>query len=580
MQALLPNEKAWSFKWFFENAFPGLVTKAAMKSTKFVITDGDLVCINQLEDALANHMPSATRGRCSWHIIDRGWTNHVRLALGGHSKKKRPPHLIGTKRKKPKPLTLSDNLGRVFYRWFFSWAQPGYCMSEDEFNVSQKLFFFLLEEPDTSVILGETAPDTIKIFYQEHVYPHLQKMCFYHRLRVNHLEEHTNCGHEGTNNGIKNSSAPVTPMDRVDKAVDTLSFNQEIKSQEIKNRMCQKNHTKKCWSNSPTSHLLTDLAEGILCQEWDSGKQDYNVVRTSQFRWLVAYKGSGPEATRDTLKEWIDDKGKGNNPNKESEGDKEMTNKILRTFGLIPRFKRAYEITRDSDSSTLKCSCGFWERMKLPCRHIAAVILSCQALKDLHPEGFPPSSVGVRWFNSYYYYGVEQNPEYKQVHSALKELILNDSKGFYCPSDLPTNNEITVDPKIESLFLAPARERVLNYSKEQMQQVFPCDDIDDDYDFLTGLSQSSFFPEDSQHPLYDMPDPHNTTDQISLKIYYECIEAINSSGMYELKDELMAKMNDIIVRARKDNTATKGQRVSCMPPNSKRRRHHGVSHYK
>ena len=142
LQALLPNEKAWCFKWFFENAFPGLVTKTSMRLTKFVITDGDLICINQLEEALVIHMPFASRGRCSWHIIDRGWAANVRLPLGGYSKKKRPPHLLGTPRKKPKPLTIADSMGRTFYRWLFSWAQPGYCLNEDEFNVSNQLFFF------------------------------------------------------------------------------------------------------------------------------------------------------------------------------------------------------------------------------------------------------------------------------------------------------------------------------------------------------------------------------------------------------------------------------------------------------
>ena len=146
---------------------------------------------------------------------------------------------------------------------------------------------------------------------------------------------------------------------------------------------------------------------------------------------------------------------------------------------------------------------------------------------------------------------------------------------------LPENDKISVDLEMESLFRAPAREQILNYTKEQMDMVVPLlgseDDVDDD--MFVGMTQSSFFPEDSQHPLYNMADPDNTTEQISLKVYYECTEAIRNSGQYDLEKELLDKMHELIVRARKSNTPPTGKRVSCMPANSKQCKHHGTSHY-
>ena len=114
--------------------------------------------------------------------------------------------------------------------------------------------------------MGDSVTDLITTFYQQNVYPHLRKMCFYHRLRLNHLEEHTNCGHEGTNNGIKHSAAPVTPMDRVNKTVATLSFNTEVKSQQVKKRMCQKTHKKNAGVHLQLLILLQTLQKAFFAR--------------------------------------------------------------------------------------------------------------------------------------------------------------------------------------------------------------------------------------------------------------------------------------------------------------------------
>ena len=47
------------------------------------------------------------------------------------------------------------------------------------------------------------------------------------------------------------------------------------------------------------------------------------------------------------------------------------------------------------------------------------------------------------------------------------------------------------------------------------------------------------------------------------------MEAITSSGMHKLKGKLIDKMNELIARFRRDNTAVTGKQVSCMPLNSK-----------
>jgi len=302
----LPNEKAWSFKWFFVNALPSLIWPSALKETKHVITDGDFVCIQQLEDAMAKHMPWCSRGRCSWHIIDRGWVAKVGLPLGGYSQRKRPSRLKGQKRKSPSPLTIGNKLGRVFYRWMFTWAQADYCVNKDEFDVSVGLFFYLLRQNETKAILGDNAHDLIREFYLESVYPHLDHMCFYHRKHLCHMDQHSNCGHEGTNDGIKHCASPVHPQNRIDRSVEILRFNEEVKSGELKNKLCSKMNSKKCWSKTATSGHVTDMVESILCQEWIEGTSQCVTCCTSRFRLLCCYNGDRHEELEDAWKDWAE----------------------------------------------------------------------------------------------------------------------------------------------------------------------------------------------------------------------------------------------------------------------------------
>ena len=95
-----------------------LVTVSSM-----ILTDGDNQTIIQLEQAIdegfgfyEDGTPKIKRAHCSWHIIDRGWFSHVKYPLGGFSRKKRPKHLLGNKRPKPKELTAANQLSRKIYR--------------------------------------------------------------------------------------------------------------------------------------------------------------------------------------------------------------------------------------------------------------------------------------------------------------------------------------------------------------------------------------------------------------------------------------------------------------------------------
>jgi hypothetical protein len=64
-------------------------------------------------------------------------------------------------------------------------------------------------------VLGLGVGEAIIKFSWESVIPHEERMTYYKQHGLFHLETHTNCGHEGTNNGIKHCAAPVMPQNRL-----------------------------------------------------------------------------------------------------------------------------------------------------------------------------------------------------------------------------------------------------------------------------------------------------------------------------------------------------------------------------
>jgi hypothetical protein len=91
----LPSERSWTYKWLFQIVFLVLLEKDVLNKLSIVVTDGDSQEITQLKDAVNNLFPNVYRIQCSWHKIDRGGFENVNVPLGGHSRRKWPPHLRG-----------------------------------------------------------------------------------------------------------------------------------------------------------------------------------------------------------------------------------------------------------------------------------------------------------------------------------------------------------------------------------------------------------------------------------------------------------------------------------------------------
>ena len=183
------------------------------------MSDGDSQKIGQLCSAIGCFFPEAYRIWWGWHIVDWGWNGIVKLPLGGYTKRKRAAQLTGRSRQKPPPLTFANKVARIIYHWIFSWCCPGYCITCDKFITSYALFVDFLSSDGVISVFGEDTSKLILKFVQKNVLPHEDHFCSYKWHGVFHLETNTNCGLEGLQNGIKNSSNPLRPSSKLEKAV-------------------------------------------------------------------------------------------------------------------------------------------------------------------------------------------------------------------------------------------------------------------------------------------------------------------------------------------------------------------------
>ena len=223
LRAFMPNEKKSSYKWLFSTVFPSLFGCETLRGVHAVVTDGDAQEIATIKEAISAFCPKAICIRCSWHIIDRGWKNHVSsLKLGTSRKTRKSVWQLASNGEVC--LETKHYVARVIYHWMFSWSQPMYCITKKEYETSKAIFIVYIQSQAVKKALGEAESDALLEFVQHHVFSHENSFVYHTRHEVYHMEVHTNTAHEGTNNGIKHCSAPIRPQNSLDKAARALSL--------------------------------------------------------------------------------------------------------------------------------------------------------------------------------------------------------------------------------------------------------------------------------------------------------------------------------------------------------------------
>jgi hypothetical protein len=137
-------------------------------------------------------------------------------------------------------------------------------------------------------LFGSVFVDAVVCFVRENVFTQEERFCYYKRHSLFHLKTHTNYGHEGTSNGVKNCSSPVMPQNCLDRAIKTLNLNADVKAVNSRIMICHNLNSKKLWSDTPTSDHVTDPCKSMLKTGWKCASQ-WIPYCVSKFRWLVMH---------------------------------------------------------------------------------------------------------------------------------------------------------------------------------------------------------------------------------------------------------------------------------------------------
>ena len=84
-----------------------MFSKSVLERVKIILSDGDSQEIQQIDNFIRIYFPKVFRGRCGWHIVDRGW----------HAK------MLGKKSFAEKHWGFYDDMCRLIKNWMYTWMK-------------------------------------------------------------------------------------------------------------------------------------------------------------------------------------------------------------------------------------------------------------------------------------------------------------------------------------------------------------------------------------------------------------------------------------------------------------------------
>ena len=380
LRALLPNQRTWGFRWIFSHVLPTMFGSDTLKKINIIMSDGDSKEYTQIDSAIHLYASNITRVRCAWHAIDRGWVNHGPKCLNKKNIKEYREIVYNCK------------------HWLYSWTKPS-IESEVEYIISKQLFEKYIFSNDVLKITGSTFPKIVLDFIRINLEPVLPNMLFYKRRHIRHFDQNMNTKHEGTFKGIKYGATPVTPSMSLHNSLCLLSNVAERKCGQIRKNKTDDVLKKKTWISLPCGDKLNLRGEQLLTSQWKL-RGSYKNHRVASNKWLVTF----------------DDKDN-------------HTNNNLKT--LYPLFKRVREVT--CNCKYFFCTCKYFERFGIPCRHILCVFASFPKYK--YPTH---NDVSVIYWKQYMHYAYNSSNSYTFSNDVADMLLLlrnNNILGPTCPED-------------------------------------------------------------------------------------------------------------------------------------------------
>ena len=539
LRAYLPNERGWIFRWIFSIVIPKMFSKTVLQRTQLVITDGDLQEYSQLDNAIQKYYPHVKRARCGWHIVDRSWEKHF-------------------PRTSEFPQETHNHIKKVkttIQNWMYSWMKPD-CETMKEYKLSKYLLYrYLLSEPIIQKV-SSLMYSSVRILIKNHIELHDDRFLFCLRRNVKHFGEYSNVILEGCFGGVKHHSSSPTPSTRLDNSFTIISNNSDLKNFENDKKisdMFLKQPAKTSKETVMCKTHLTTVAYDTIVSLFDL-RNSFKCQRISVSTWLV----TKTEQCR-TL-------------------DK----------AVVPKFKRVRRVTLQDNK--LVCSCPHGTLYGLPCSHVMKVASLIQGWE------FPTHhDCSVRWWKSYYFYGlssvsgdfVDRSTIYKCFH-LMKQREVDGLT--ITPSQLIELNELSVcDSVTDPDFLEdqdnPTCYNYCNISYSDMENITEYNDT------IEGMTQLSSIRGDDEFNsiIEDQEEDLQLVDVQKVSPYNYLIPAFKAmTSIMEgncSQDELFeaermlncltAKYKEKVTRNAGSNMYKDSNLVSSNPQSSKKRRHHG-----
>ena len=134
------------------------------------------------------------------------------------------------------------------------------CEIEEEFIVSKRMLHSFVKSSYVTSRLGSVYSGSVLIYLKNVVEPLESTFCYYLKNRIRHYGAYSNCGHEGTNNAMKNCSAKVTPLNNIESSLKFL-----VKGSE-RNMLAKKTKLVVRKKNSDTIFTISLPVTGVLCR--------------------------------------------------------------------------------------------------------------------------------------------------------------------------------------------------------------------------------------------------------------------------------------------------------------------------
>jgi hypothetical protein len=290
--------------------------------------------------------PRSAHILCSWHLFDRGQKESgINLSLVDK-----------------KNQVQGNAYMKVVTRWLFSWTDS--VESRSEFELSYKLLLQWLGSSDLTSVFPPLLVERISSFVAKSVVPHLDKILLSNRMRRRCFDMRTTSNSEAENSVVKRHPVGPRPNESIDKSTKALTLIADSRLLKKEQNAASALDTIPTVGYKRGIHdQITNHAANLVMAQYNE-QPKYVLYRLDEQTFYVKRKHHTPKTGTD----WRRD-----------------------NFGLymVPSFERTriVRILNHGNGEYLVCSCCYFERHGVGCRHTYKVLKH-------HPKAY---DVAVRW---------------------------------------------------------------------------------------------------------------------------------------------------------------------------------------